>query len=142
MGCKVRERPAHRCQLFDLLVERCDMLQRQTFYLGARASLIAPQSEQPFNFFHREAEATSALDTKTEDAVVRAIKALRGHVTLIAVAHRISTIKDYDQICYLDHGRILGKGTFSELAAAVPQFGLQVQLAGLGEYNLDNGLTS
>lgn len=87
-------------------------------------------------------EATSALDTKTEDDVVRAIKALRGHVTLIAVAHRISTIKDYDQICYLDHGRILGKGTFSELAAAVPQFGLQVQLAGLGEYNLDNGLTS
>ncbi|CAN5344361.1 ABC transporter ATP-binding protein [soil metagenome] len=78
-------------------------------------------------------EATSSLDTKTEDDVVRAIKALHGEVTLIAVAHRISTIKDYDQICYLDQGRILGKGTFSELAATVPQFGLQVQLAGLSE---------
>lgn len=78
-------------------------------------------------------EATSALDTKTEDDVVKAIKALRGEVTLIAVAHRISTIKDYDQICYLDGGRILGKGSFRELAASVPQFGLQVDLAGLGE---------
>ncbi|MEO8527458.1 MAG: ABC transporter ATP-binding protein [Pseudolysinimonas sp.] len=78
-------------------------------------------------------EATSALDTKTEDDVVQALKALHGEVTLIAVAHRISTIKDYDQICYLDRGRILGKGTFKELAAALPQFGLQVQLAGLSD---------
>jgi ABC-type bacteriocin/lantibiotic exporter with double-glycine peptidase domain len=78
-------------------------------------------------------EATSALDTKTEDDVVKAIKDLQGEVTLIAVAHRISTIKDYDQICYLDGGRILGKGSFRELAASVPQFSLQVDLAGLGE---------
>jgi len=76
-------------------------------------------------------EATSSLDTKTEDDVVKAIKSLHGDVTVIAVAHRISTIKDYDQICYLDHGRILGKGSFRELAASLPQFGLQVQLAGL-----------
>lgn len=78
-------------------------------------------------------EATSSLDTKTEDDVVKAIKALHGEVTLIAVAHRISTIKDYDQICYLDHGKVLGTGTFFELAAALPQFELQVQLAGLSE---------
>lgn len=78
-------------------------------------------------------EATSSLDTKTEDDVVKAIKSLHGDVTVIAVAHRISTIKDYDQICYLDHGRILGTGSFRELAASLPQFGLQVQLAGLGD---------
>ena len=87
-------------------------------------------------------EATSSLDTKTEDDVVRAIKALHGEVTVIAVAHRISTIKDYDQICYLDHGRILGKGSFKELAASLPQFGLQVQLAGLSEREPDDGFTS
>lgn len=86
-------------------------------------------------------EATSSLDTKTEDDVVRAIKALHGEVTVIAVAHRISTIKDYDQISYLDGGRILGTGTFQELAAAVPQFGLQVQLAGLSERYPEIGLT-
>jgi ABC-type multidrug transport system fused ATPase/permease subunit len=77
-------------------------------------------------------EATSSLDTKTEDDVIRSLKALRGEITLIAVAHRISTIKDYDQICYLDHGRILGSGSFAQLAEALPQFGLQVALAGLG----------
>lgn len=85
-------------------------------------------------------EATSSLDTKTEDDVVRALKDLHGEVTIIAVAHRISTIKDYDQICYLDRGRILGKGSFHDLASAVPQFGLQVQLAGLGEG--DGGLVA
>ena len=87
-------------------------------------------------------EATSSLDTKTEDDVVRALKALHGEVTIIAVAHRISTIKDYDQICYLDHGRILGKGSFHELAASVPQFGLQVQLAGLSEHETTGGSTA
>ncbi len=84
-------------------------------------------------------EATSALDTKTEDDVVQAIKALQGEVTLIAVAHRISTIKDYDQICYLDQGRILGKGSFRELSASVPQFELQVKLAGLSNHEPDIG---
>jgi len=84
-------------------------------------------------------EATSSLDTKTEDDVVQAIKALHGKVTIIAVAHRISTIMDYDQICYLDHGRILGKGSFHELAASLPQFGLQVALAGLSERESDEG---
>jgi ATP-binding cassette subfamily C protein len=87
-------------------------------------------------------EATSSLDTKTEDDVVRALKTLRGEVTLIAVAHRISTIKDYDQVCYLDQGRILGTGSFEELAATLPQFGLQVQLAGLGERYADEGFTA
>ena len=77
-------------------------------------------------------EATSSLDTKTEDDVTQAIRALRGEITLISVAHRISTIKDYDQICYLDGGQILGKDTFRALADQLPQFGLQVALAGLG----------
>ena len=77
--------------------------------------------------------------TKTEDDVVQAIKALQGEVTLIAVAHRISTIKDYDQICYLDQGRILGKGSFRELSASVPQFELQVKLAGLSNHEPDIG---
>ena len=52
-------------------------------------------------------------------------------MTLISVAHRLSTIKDYDQICYLEAGLIKGKGTFSELARNLPAFGEQVALAGL-----------
>lgn len=76
-------------------------------------------------------EATSSLDTKTEDEVTKAIKALQGQVTLISVAHRLSTIKDYDKICYLDEGRIAAQGTFAEVAHAHPAFGEQVALAGL-----------
>lgn len=76
-------------------------------------------------------EATSSLDTKTEDSVSQAIRDLRGEVTLITVAHRLSTIRDYDQICYLSDGRIVGKGHFDELSAMVPAFAEQVALAGL-----------
>jgi ATP-binding cassette, subfamily B, bacterial PglK len=76
-------------------------------------------------------EATSSLDTKTEDEVTQAIRGLQGEVTLISVAHRLSTIKDYDQVAYIDSGRVAGKGTFSELALALPAFGEQVALAGL-----------
>lgn len=77
-------------------------------------------------------ESTSSLDTKTEDEVTKSIKELQGEVTLISVAHRLSTIKDYDRVAYLDGGRIVGQGTFSDLARSVPQFGEQVVLAGLG----------
>jgi ABC-type multidrug transport system fused ATPase/permease subunit len=78
-------------------------------------------------------EATSSLDTKTEDDITRAIHKLRGEVTVISVAHRLSTIKDYDQVCYLEGGRFIGKGSFSELASQVPAFGEQVALAGLSD---------
>jgi ABC-type multidrug transport system fused ATPase/permease subunit len=84
-------------------------------------------------------EATSSLDTKTEDDVTQAIRNLKGEVTLISVAHRLSTIKDYDQICYLEEGLIKGKGTFSELARNLPAFGEQVALAGLASKVLPAG---
>ncbi|MFB7884229.1 ABC transporter ATP-binding protein [Microbacterium sp. NPDC056057] len=77
-------------------------------------------------------EATSSLDTKTEDEVTRSIRALQGEVTLISVAHRLSTVKDYDRICYVDEGRIVAQGTFREVASQLPSFAEQVLLAGLG----------
>lgn len=76
-------------------------------------------------------EATSALDTATENRVTESMRALQGEVTFITVAHRLATIRDYDQVCYLDRGRILGQGTFDEVVARVPEFKLQAQLAGL-----------
>lgn len=78
-------------------------------------------------------EATSSLDTKTEDEVTKSIKSLQGEVTLISVAHRLSTIKDYDRVCYLDDGIIVAQGTFAEVARQHPAFGEQVALAGLAD---------
>ncbi|MFE3493912.1 ABC transporter ATP-binding protein [Streptomyces sp. NPDC059175] len=60
-------------------------------------------------------EATSALDTRTEYAVQRAIDALSQGRTTITIAHRLSTVRDADQIVVLDAGRIAERGSHEEL---------------------------
>jgi ATP-binding cassette, subfamily B, multidrug efflux pump len=62
-------------------------------------------------------EATSHIDSGTEAQVQAALAALRGQVTVIAIAHRLSTVRDADAIVVLSHGRIVEQGTHAELLA-------------------------
>ena len=76
-------------------------------------------------------EATSALDSETEAIITQSLKNLKGKVTTITVAHRLSTVRDADNLIYLRNGRIAAIGTFNEVREKVPEFGLQAGLMGL-----------
>ena len=60
-------------------------------------------------------EATSALDSKTEKSIQKAMKNLMRNKTVIAVAHRLSTLKEMDKIIVLDQGKIIEQGKIEEL---------------------------
>lgn len=77
-------------------------------------------------------EATSALDGRTESEVTDAIAALDGDVTVIAIAHRLATIRNLDRVAYIDEGSIVGVGAFEDLLLQLPDFADQARRAGLG----------
>jgi ABC-type multidrug transport system fused ATPase/permease subunit len=76
-------------------------------------------------------EATSALDGETEAAISQAIQNLRGNVTVIMIAHRLSTVRNADSVIYMDKGKVIAIGTFEEVRAKVPDFDRQAKLMGL-----------
>lgn len=76
-------------------------------------------------------EATSSLDGQTESDISEAVRSLHGQVTVVLIAHRLSTVRTADQVLYLEGGKIVSKGTFSEVRNAVPDFDTQAELSGM-----------
>ena len=76
-------------------------------------------------------EATSSLDGQTESSISKAINRMKGSVTLLIVAHRLSTVRNVDKVVYLDDGEIVFQGTFDQVRDAVPNFDIQAKLMGL-----------
>ena len=70
-------------------------------------------------------EATSALDSRSEQAILQALRAVAAEHTTLVIAHRLSTIVDADQILVLDHGRVREQGSHREL---LQQGGLYAQM--------------
>ncbi|MFM8594114.1 MAG: ABC transporter ATP-binding protein, partial [Chloroflexota bacterium] len=62
-------------------------------------------------------EATSSLDTETEQGVLEAVNELHGSKTLIIVAHRLSTVANCDELIRLEKGRVVKEGTFAEVTS-------------------------
>lgn len=67
-------------------------------------------------------EATSALDSATEQAVMEAIEGVNRDVTILIIAHRVTTLKRCDLILQLEGGRVTAQGTYDQLLAASPVF--------------------
>jgi ATP-binding cassette subfamily B protein len=69
-------------------------------------------------------EATSSLDTQTERLVQEALERLAEGRTTIAIAHRLSTVRDADQIVVLDRGQVVEVGTYEELISRGGRFAM------------------
>jgi ABC-type multidrug transport system fused ATPase/permease subunit len=76
-------------------------------------------------------EATSALDGETEANISDAIQKFGDGVTVIMIAHRLSTVLAADRVVYMDKGRLVAQGTFAEVRKLVPDFDRQANLMGL-----------
>ena len=78
-------------------------------------------------------DSVSAVDTKTEKAILANLRATRAGKTTILIAHRISTIEGMDKILFLDEGRLVDAGTHQELLARCPDYRKMVELQKLEE---------
>lgn len=131
------EQAARRAQMWSVIEQRADGLNAR---VGERGLTLSGGQRQRLGIARALYtdplvlvldEATSALDTKTESDVAAAIRDLRGDVTVIAVAHRLSTIRDSDVVMFMKDGTVAAQGEFTAVVAQSPEFAAQARLAGL-----------
>jgi ATP-binding cassette, subfamily B, bacterial PglK len=76
-------------------------------------------------------EATSSLDGETEFALSKSIKSLHGKVTVVMIAHRLSSVREVDRLIYMENGKVGAIGNFEEVREKISNFDNQAQLMGL-----------
>jgi ABC-type multidrug transport system fused ATPase/permease subunit len=76
-------------------------------------------------------EATSALDAETEFEVMNALDKLGFQTTVITIAHRLSSIRNFPRIIYLEDGLVLGDGSLTDVRMKIPRFDNQLLLSGI-----------
>ena len=76
-------------------------------------------------------EATSSLDGETEANITDSVQKMRGEVTVVMIAHRLSTVRHADLVVYMESGKVVATGNFDEVRKLVPNFDKQAQLMGL-----------
>ncbi len=76
-------------------------------------------------------ESTSMLDATSEYAITEALLNLREKVTLIVIAHRLSTVKSAEKLFYVEDGKIRAEGSFESLRSQIRDFDIQAKLMGL-----------
>jgi len=127
----------NRSQLADLVAELPDGLDTWVGERGTRLSggqrqrigIARALYRQPRYLFLDE--ATSALDNETERRLTQTIEALKGTMTIVIVAHRLSTVRHCDQLIFMSRGRVAAAGTFDEVAEANDEFANLVRLGSL-----------
>lgn len=82
-------------------------------------------------------EATSALDNVTEAQITETLTALRGHTTILVIAHRLSTVQGCDQVVFMQGGEIRETGTFAQVSQASDEFAEMVRLGAIDAGVLD-----
>lgn len=76
-------------------------------------------------------EATSSLDNQTEFEITETIEELRGEMTVLVIAHRLSTVKNADEILFFSQGRLAARGTMAHLRTENAEFARLVELGSL-----------
>ena len=126
---RAMERAAKIANLHKFVVN--DLPQGYATTVGERGVLISGGERQRIGIaralYHNPQvlildEATSALDNLTEQKVMEAMNNLGYDVTIIIIAHRLSTVRKCDQIYFLDRGKVKAHGTFEELNQDNEQF--------------------
>jgi ATP-binding cassette subfamily B protein len=122
------QQAARQAQIADFIESRPEGYQAHVGERGIRLSGGQRQRIGIARALYKQAsvlvfdEATSALDNATEQSVMDAIEGLNRDLTILLVAHRLTTVRRCDFIVELEHGRVVAQGTYEQLLERSPSF--------------------